>query len=155
MASNASSADGFGYYWGNKDVDDFSGYAKSWGGKYEFVSLHAGELQALRHFVERNFDKEDVLQMCDDHKVQVLALDKYQARSLRDLQVSETRVEGRQEEGNERSEKGLLGGSDLEYTPGVKFVLKDFTYERVASFVCKHVVRNKILPGEWVTCCSP
>jgi hypothetical protein len=87
--------------------------------------------------------------------VQLLALDKYQERSLRDLQVSETRVEGRQEEGNERSEKGLSGVSEREFSPGVKFVLKYFTYERVASFVCKHVVRNKILPGARVTCCPP
>ena len=155
MASNGSNTDGFGYCWGNKDVDDFSVYAKNWGGKYEFVLLQTGELQALRHFVERNFDKEDVLQMCVDYKAQLLALDKYQERSLRDLQVSETRVEGRQEEGNERREKCLSSVSELEYTPGVKFVLKDFAYERIASFVCKHVVRNKVLPGEWVTCFPP
>jgi hypothetical protein len=148
MASNASSTDGFGYYWGNKDVDDFQYMLKNWGVKYEFVLLHTGELQARRHFVERNFDKAD-------YKVQLLALDKYQERSLRDLQVSETRVEGRQEEGNERSEKGLSGVSEREFSPGVKFVLKYFTYERVASFVCKHVVRNKILPGARVTCCPP
>jgi hypothetical protein len=57
MASDASGTDGFGYYWGNIDADDFSVYAKKWGGKYEFVSSHTGELQALRHFLEFNFDK--------------------------------------------------------------------------------------------------
>jgi len=57
MASDASGTDGFGYYWGNIDSDDFSVYAKRWGGKYEFVSSHTGELQALRHFLEFKFDK--------------------------------------------------------------------------------------------------
>jgi hypothetical protein len=181
MASDASGIDGFGYYWGNIDADDFSVYAKKWGGKYEFVSSHTGELQALRHFLEFNFDKdckvliwitdclsamftvnkgrcreesglkvlEDVLQMCDDYKVQLLALwmprdsntisdylshlcvilnrDEYEGRSLRDLQVSESqRVEGRREEGNERSEKSLSSVSELVYTPGMEFVPKDF-----------------------------
>ena len=181
MASDASGTDGFGYYWGNIDADDFSVYAKKWGGKYEFVSSHTGELQALRHFLEFNFDKgskvliwitdclsamftvnkgrcreesglrvlEDILQTCDDYKVQLLAIwvprdsntisdflshlcvilnrDEYQGRSLRDLQISESqRVESRREEGNERSETSLSSVSKLVYTPGLEFIPKGF-----------------------------
>ena len=211
IASDASGIDGFGYYWGNIDAEDFSVYAKKWGGKYEFVSSHTGELQALRHFLEFNFDKdckvliwitdclsamftvnkgrcreesglkvlEDVLQMCDDYKVQLLALwvprdsnmisdylshlcvilnrDEYEGRSLRDLQVSESqRAEGQREEGNERSEKSLSSVSELVYTPardGVRpkrFLLTKELLVSCAIMWCE----TKVPPGAWVTCCQ-
>jgi hypothetical protein len=180
VASDASGIDGFGY-WGNVEAEDFSVYAKKWGGKYEFVSSHTGELQALKHFLEFNLDKgcnvviwitdclsamftvnkgrcreesglrvlEDILQICDDYKVQLLALwvprdsnmisdylshlcvilnrEEYQGRSLRDLQISESqRIEGQREEGNERSKTSLSCVSKLVYTPGMEFIPKGF-----------------------------
>jgi len=56
VVSDASGPDGFGYYWGAINDEDFSVYAKTWGGTYEFISSHTGELQALKHYSEFNFD---------------------------------------------------------------------------------------------------
>ena len=47
-----SGPDDFGYHWGLIDANN----AKIWGGKYEFISSHTCEFQALRHYLEFNFD---------------------------------------------------------------------------------------------------
>jgi hypothetical protein len=52
IISDASGVDGFGYYSGPFDADDFSFYTRRWGGQYEFSSSHTGELQALNHYLQ-------------------------------------------------------------------------------------------------------
>jgi hypothetical protein len=179
VVSDASGPDGFGYYWGAIDNEDFSVYAKRWGGKYEFISSHTGELQALRHYLEFNFTTgskvliwvtdclsamftvnkgrcreesglkvlEEILDLCDEYKVQLLALwvprennmlgdflshlcvivnrEEYEGGSLRDLQISESKgITSRRKEKHERSKKGQPSISKMVYKPGVEFVPK-------------------------------
>ncbi len=179
VVSDASGPDGFGYYWGAIDDEDFSVYAKVWGGKYEFISSHTGELQALRHYLEFNFATgskvliwvtdclsamftvnkgrcreesglkvlEEILDLCDEYKVQLLALwvpresnmisdflshlcvivnrEEYEGGSLRDLQISESQrvASGRKEE-YERSATSQPSISKLVYKPGLEFIPK-------------------------------
>ena len=179
VASDASGSDGFGYYWGEINAEDFSVYAKKWGGKYEFVSSHTGELQALQHYLEYNFDRgskvliwitdclsamftvnkgrcreesglrilEDILEMCDDYKVQLIALwvprecnaisdflshlcvimnrEEYHGGSLRDLQISESKGSSSgPKKRDEGGKEGQLSLSKLVYQPGVEFIPK-------------------------------
>jgi hypothetical protein len=179
IASDASGSDGFGYYWGEINAQDFSVYAKRWGGKYEFVSSHTGELQALQHYLEYKFDRgskvliwitdclsamftvnkgrcreesglrvlEYILDMCDDYKVQLIALwvprecnaisdflshlcvimnrEEYHGGSLRDLQISESEGSSsgqkKRNEGGKESQSSL---SKLVYQPGIEFIPK-------------------------------
>jgi hypothetical protein len=55
LISDASGEDGFGYYSGPFDADDFSFCTRKWGGQYEFTSSHTGELQALSHYLQFRF----------------------------------------------------------------------------------------------------
>ena len=90
---------------------------------------------------------EEILNLCDDYKVQLLALwvprdsnligdflshlcvivnrEEYEGGSLGDLQISEgQRIESRRQEIHERSETGQPSVSKLVYKPGVEFVPK-------------------------------
>jgi hypothetical protein len=56
VASDASGTDGFGYYSGCIEAEDFAFYARKWGGDYEFTSSHTGELLALQHYLANKYD---------------------------------------------------------------------------------------------------
>jgi hypothetical protein len=56
VASDASGTDGFGYYSGCIEAEDFAFYARKWGGDYEFTSSHTGELLALQHYLVNKYD---------------------------------------------------------------------------------------------------
>ena len=55
VSSDASGTDGFGYVYGHMEDMDPSYYTRQWGGDYEFVTSHTGELQALRHYLKFRF----------------------------------------------------------------------------------------------------
>ena len=55
VSSDASGTDGFGYIYGHMEDMDPSYYSRQWGGDYEFVTSHTGELQALRHYLKHRF----------------------------------------------------------------------------------------------------
>jgi hypothetical protein len=90
---------------------------------------------------------EEILNLCDDYKVQLLALwvpresnligdflshlciivnrEEYEGGSLGDLQIFKgQRIESRRQEIHERSETGQPSVSKLVYKPGVEFVPK-------------------------------
>jgi len=90
---------------------------------------------------------EEILNLCDEYKVQLLALwvpresnmisdflshlcvvvnrEEYEGRSLRDLQISESqRGASRRKEVHERSATSQSSISKLVYKPGVEFIPK-------------------------------